>query len=222
MSEIIVEQRSDAWFEARKGKITSSEIHKIMGTKKGDDALTETAKTYLLEKVSELFGGTPHVSHPNGSKPAALEWGTELEDTAIDFYTTKTGILVEKASFIQASEHYGGSPDGLILPEGIIEVKCPFNSANHFKHGLIKNDADFKKVAPIYYYQCLSNIVCANADWCDFISYDPRVEPEYQMFVFRLHKNEEEVQNIHHRLEIAIKYMHELADKIRESIVAAN
>lgn len=222
MSDLIIEQRSDEWFEIRKGKITSSEIHKIMGTKKGDDALTEMAKTYLLEKVSELFGGSPHMSHPNGMKPLALEWGTELESTAIEFYTTKTGIVVDKASFIPFSERYGGSPDGLVNPKGVIEVKCPYSSANHFKHGMIKTDADFKKIVPAYYYQCVSNMICAEADWCDFISYDPRVHDQYQMFVYRLHRNDEEVQNVHHRLEVATKYMQELAEKIRDSIVSAS
>ena len=39
----------------RKGKITSSEIHKIMGGK--GESLSETAKTYLLEKACEFYGG---------------------------------------------------------------------------------------------------------------------------------------------------------------------
>ena len=71
---MIIEQRSAEWFEMRKGRITSSEIYKIMG--KGD--LTETAKTYLLEKVCELYGG---VTEP--AVGAALTWGTELEPVAI-------------------------------------------------------------------------------------------------------------------------------------------
>lgn len=221
MSDLLVEQRSDAWFELRKGKITSSEIHKIMGSKKGDEALTETAKTYLLEKVAELFGGAPHLSHPDGSKPKALEWGIELEDTAVAFYSDKKGILVEKASFIPFSEYYGGSPDGLVPTTGVIEVKCPFNSANHFKHGMIQDDADFKKIAPNYYWQCISNMVCAKAEWCDFISFDPRVNDDYQLFVYRLNWNQEEVDYLHKRLEVAVKYMDELKEKIQNTRVTA-
>ncbi len=67
-NELIVEQRSTEWFHMRLGKITSSEISKIMGQ---EGKLSETAKTYLLEKVAELLGGA---SQPQGlSKPAALE-----------------------------------------------------------------------------------------------------------------------------------------------------
>ena len=30
---MLIEQRSEEWFQLRRGKITSSEIHKIMGEK---------------------------------------------------------------------------------------------------------------------------------------------------------------------------------------------
>lgn len=202
---MIIEQRSAEWFEMRKGRITSSEIYKIMG--KGD--LSETAKTYILEKVCELYGG---VTEP--ATGAALTWGTELEPVAIEHYEKLTNIKVEKASFIPVGEYYGGSPDGLLLPEGIIEVKCPFKSANHFKHGMINTPEKFKKIAPNYYYQCISNMVCANAKWCDFISYDPRVKEDYRMFIFRLELTEEEKAAVTERVLVAFEHMKGLVKEI--------
>lgn len=202
---MLVEQRSPEWFEIRKGKITSSEIYKIMGK----EDFSETAKTYLLEKVCEHFDGY--------SEPAtgqALDWGTELEPVAIQHYEEVTGVKVDKASFIPAGDFYGGSPDGLIAPEGIIEVKCPFKSANHFKHGLIDTPAKFKKVVPNYYYQCISNMICAGAKWCDFISFDPRVKEGYHMFVFRLHLDQEEADKMKERVEVAVQYMKDLKAEI--------
>jgi hypothetical protein len=211
---MLIEQRSDAWFELRKGKMTSSEIYKIMGGEKTKDGLSETAKTYLLERVSEKLGGAPALSHPVGSRPAALEWGYELEELACNVYQEKRNMVVDKASFMIYNDYYGGSPDGLVKPDGIIEIKCPYASANHFKHGLIETDADFKKVAPSYYYQCLSNIICANAQWCDFISFDPRVQEDCGLFVYRLNRNEEEVENLKNRVDLAINYMNELKERI--------
>ena len=202
---MIIEQRSEEWFEIRKGKITSSEIFKIMG--KGD--LTETAKTYLLEKVCELYGG---VTEP--ATGAALSWGTELEPVAIEHYEKITKLKVDKASFIPVGNHYGGSPDGIVAPEGIIEVKCPFKSANHFKHGMINSAEKFKKIAPNYYYQCISNMICAEAKWCDFISYDPRVNEEYKMFIFRLELTEEEKIAVTDRIRVAFEYMKTLVKEI--------
>jgi putative phage-type endonuclease len=202
---MIIEQRSEAWFEIRKGKITSSEIYKIMG--KGD--LSETAKTYLLEKVCELYGG---VTEP--ATGAALNWGTDLEPVAIEHYEKMTGVKVEKASFIPVGDHYGGSPDGIVAPEGIIEVKCPFKSANHFKHGMINSAEKFKKIAPNYYYQCISNMICAEAKWCDFISFDPRVNEDFKMFIFRLELTEEDSIAVTERIKVAFEYMKVLVKEI--------
>lgn len=207
---MLVEQRSQEWFDMRKGKITSSEIHKIMGGK--GDSLSETAKTYLLEKAAEFYGG-----HGASATGPAVEWGMELEDTAVEAYQARTGNTVEKCSFIPISEFYGGSPDGQVLPKGAIEVKCPFNSVNHFKHGLIKSPEDFKKVAPNYYYQCISHMIALKAEWCDFISFDPRVNEDCQMFVFRLKRDEDEVNNIKARVEIAVDYMKQLKTQIEEA-----
>ena len=202
---MIIEQRSAEWFEMRKGRITSSEIYKIMG--KGD--LTETAKTYLLEKVCELYGG---VTEP--AVGAALTWGTDLEPVAIEHYEKLVKVKVDKASFIPVGDYYGGSPDGLIPKEGIIEVKCPFKSANHFKHGMINSAEKFKKIAPNYYWQCVSNMVCAEAKWCDFISYDPRVKEEYRMFIFRLELTEEDKLAVTDRVKVAFDYMKSLVVEI--------
>lgn len=207
---MLVEQRSEEWFNLRKGKITGSELHKIMGGK--DGALTQTAKTYLLEKAAEFYGG-----HSTPATGAAVEWGMELEDTAVQVYEERTGNKVEKCSFIPVDDNYGGSPDGKVGKEGAIEVKCPYNSVNHFKHGLIKTDEDFKDVASNYYYQCISHMICLDCEWCDFISYDPRVSPECTMFVYRLKRNEEEVQNIKAKVETAVAYLQELKKQIDEA-----
>lgn len=208
---MLVEQRSEEWFNVRKGKITGSELYKIMGGK--DGALTQTAKTYLLEKVAELHGG-----HGASASGQAIDWGVDLEDTAIGVYQDRTKNTVEKCSFIQVDDNYGGSPDGKVGTEGAVEVKCPFNSVNHFKHGLIKTDEDFKDVASNYYYQCISHMICLNAQWCDFISYDPRVHEDCQMFVYRLHRNEEEITAIKAKIETAVAYMEELKNQLKEVV----
>jgi len=210
-----VEQRSEEWFNLRRGKITSSEIHKIMGEGRSKtDLLSETAKTYILEKVSESFGGylAPAVG-------AALDWGTDLEDMAKQIYEVKSGNKTTKSSFITVNEHYGGSPDAIVEPDGVLEIKCPYGSTNHFKHGLIKTDADFKKTSATYYYQCISHMICTGAKWCDFVSFDPRVEEDYIMFVYRLYRNEEEIENMKERLKVAVTYMEELRARFKSPTV---
>jgi putative phage-type endonuclease len=212
---MLVEQRSQEWFDLRKGKITSSEIYKIMGDAKGKELLTETAKSYLLEKVSESLGGfsAPAVG-------AALEWGTDLEDTAREIYQAKTGNITTKCSFIAVNDFYGGSPDAIVEPEGVIEIKCPYGSANHFRYGLINSAADLKKAATGYYYQCMSHMIVTGAKWCDFISFDPRVDADYMMFVYRLERDEEEIANMRNKIDIAIEYMAEIRQKLPKYMIA--
>jgi len=202
----IVEQRSEQWFKIRRGKITSSEFYKIMGDGK-------VRETYLLEKISESLGGF--------AQPAtglAIEWGTELEELASRVYTERTGNKVDRASFISYNDYYGGSPDGLVAPDGIIEIKCPYTSVKHFKHGLIKTDADFKKAFPDYYYQCISNMICAKTQWCDFISYDPRVDDCCQMYIYRLNRDELIIEAMMEKVKTAAKDMDELKDRLQNTI----
>jgi len=48
-----MEQRTAEWHNARLGKFTASEIHKLMGVK----GLGETGKTYAFEKaIEQLYG----------------------------------------------------------------------------------------------------------------------------------------------------------------------
>ena len=213
---MLIQQKSPEWFNIRKGRITSSEVWKIMGEGKSKtESLSETAKSYLLEKVSEKLGGF--------SSPAlgqALDWGTDLEDTARDIYKAATGLDVQPCSFYTVGNHYGGSPDSIVNPDGTLEIKCPYNSVNHFKYGLITSDAEFKKASTAYYYQCISHMAVTGAKWCDFISFDPRVSTDYMMFIYRLHRDEDEIKNMLSRVDIAVGYMKELANKLPKSIIS--
>lgn len=207
---MLIEQRSREWLDMRKGKITSSEIYKIMGEGKGKEkALSDTGKTYLLQKISERMGGfTPPATGE------ALEWGTDLEETARKIYEASTGLVVEPCSFISVNEYYGGSPDSIVNPDGVLEIKCPYNTVNHLKYALITTDAEFKKANPNYYYQCISHMNVTGAKWCDFVTFDPRVDAEYIMFTYRLHRNEDEINLMNEKIEVAVEYMKELVNKI--------
>lgn len=210
----LIEQRSPAWYSIRKGRLTSSEIYKIMGEGKSKtESFSETAKTYLLEKVSERLGG-----FKESAVSPSLDWGTDLEETARKIYQASTGNVTTICSFISVSDHYGGSPDSIVDPDGTVEIKCPYNSVNHFKYGLIKTPQDFKKTSPAYYYQCISHMNVTGAKWCDFVSFDPRVNAEYMMFIYRLERDEDEIMNMNERIKVATDYMVEITDKLTKPV----
>lgn len=214
--ELIIEQRSEEWFDLRKGKITSSEISKILGEGKAKgDLLGATAKSYLMSRVSEKLGG-----FTERTENKATKWGTAMEPEAIKMFENKFNVEVEEAPFIEFMKHYGGSPDGLIGYNGLIEVKSPYNSTNHFSYLLIKSVEDFKRIKPEYYWQCVSNIIVTGRAYCTFITFDPRVEQGYQLGTFIVQRSEvqEDINHLLERVRIAGEYMDELENRIRSSV----
>ncbi|KKM83876.1 hypothetical protein LCGC14_1304840, partial [marine sediment metagenome] len=137
----------------------------------------------------------------------ALDWGTDHEAEAIEFYENTTGLRIIEAPFIPMKgyeDYAGGSPDGFIEGEnGIIEAKCPFISANHIAALIEKNIP--KKVYAKYYTQIQFNMMVTETDHCDFISYDPRmIKDEHKIFVQRIPRDVEYIAKIRSRLTAAI------------------
>jgi heme oxygenase len=60
-------------------------------------------------------------------------------------------------------------------------------------------------------------MVCAEVEWCDFISYDPRVKEDYRMFIFRLELDPEEATAVQERVKVAFEYMKGLVAEIEEA-----
>ena len=193
-------QRTDTWRAERLGKFTSSEIYRLMTEpqKKEDKEngeLSPGAKTYVLEKIVEEIGGFI----PEGESNATI-YGKEHENQAKYWYSFKTGYELVETGFILKYDGYGGSPDAIVLDRdlgvtGALEVKCPYNSVNHLKHCLISCFEEFKKSHPDYYWQCLSHIETTNSVFCDFVSFDPRINHEIGLFMWRFEANNTYIKN---------------------------
>lgn len=211
-------QRTEEWFNARKYRFTSSCVYKLLTeprSKAAKDAgeLSETAKSYILEKVVQEIGGfLPEFS----SK--ATDWGTEQEENAKYWYQLKTSNRVADIQFCEFNDFYGGSPDSAVIDtricapddmdvvNGSLEIKCPYNSVNHLQHCLISCADYFKSKHPEYYWQCLSHMITLNVDWCDFVSFDPRIDHPIGLFIFRLHKSDEDAELLLSKLSAANEY----------------
>lgn len=201
------EQRSEEWFQQRLGKFTASTFGDCMGAGRSKDALfTLTGYSLIREKITELLTGDR--KEISGE---ALDWGTYYEEYAIRMYEDLTGMRIVDAPFcpIKEYENYaGGSPDGFIEGEnGIIEVKCPFNPNNHVTT-LIDGTIN-PKYWTKYYTQIQFNLFATEADFCDFISYDPRMlEDDLKIKIIRIDRDEEYITKIKERLDLAISELH--------------
>jgi hypothetical protein len=109
-----------------------------------------------------------------------MERGLELEVTARAMYSLERGVEVEEVGFIEYSEFVGGSPDGFVGDDGIIEIKSHSDTI-HFRF-LIERKIDSKYMA-----QCQMLMLISGRKWVDHIAYNPnfkqsliitRIEPD--------------------------------------------
>jgi hypothetical protein len=93
---------------------------------------------------------------------------------------------VEQVGFVVHSKinRAGASPDGLIGDDGLIEIKCP-NSSTHIEYILGYTEAPSE-----YQPQMLWQMACTERQWCDFVSFDPRMPEHLQLFVVRFHRDD--------------------------------
>ena len=169
------DQRSDDWYAARCGKATASRFRDAMATlKNGQPA--QVAKDYLTELVVERLTGQPVQKFTN----AAMQWGTEQEAAARAAYEARTGIEVEETGFVAHDVLMAGcSPDGLVDWDGLIEIKCPWNTGVHIETLLNGMPADHMP-------QVQGQMWITGRQWCDFVSYDPRMPVPLQLHIQRI------------------------------------
>ena len=169
-------QRSPEWFAARAGRLTGSRAGDMLATiKSGEAAARRDLRTQLV--VERLTGHPQEDSFIN----AAMQWGIDHEADAFAAYEAHSGNLVRRTGFLLHTEHLiGCSLDGDVEDfTGIVEIKCP-KSATHY--GYLKAGA----VPASHRPQILHNLWVTGAQWCDFISYDPRFPEGRQLFVVRV------------------------------------
>jgi len=195
-----MDQRSPEWFAARCGKVTASRMADVVAkTAKGYGA---SRANYMAELVVERLTGKP----TEGFSNAAMQWGTDQEPFARDAYSAKTGELVTEVGFVNHPriENAGASPDG-IVGTGLVEIKCP-NTASHIEY-LMSKEPPQK-----YYYQMQWQMACAMAEFCDWVSYDPRMPQELQLLIVRIYRDEDCIKMLEAEVET---FLEELDAKVK-------
>jgi putative phage-type endonuclease len=197
-----MEQRSEEWFAARCGKVTASRVADIVAkTKTGYSASREN---YLAQLVCERMTGKPAESYSN----TAMQWGTDQEPFARAAYEAAKDVLVQEVGFVvhPTIEGAGASPDGLVGDFGLVEIKCP-NTATHIQTLLDQ------KVPEKYNIQMQLQMACTGRQWCDFASFDPRMEEGLQLFIKRVEYHPLYVAELEKEV---INFLMDVEDKIRK------
>jgi len=180
-----MEQRSSEWFSARLGKVTASRVADIVSkTKSG---YSTSRANYMAELIVERLTGKAADHY----QTAAMAWGTNTEPMALSSYEEHTGGLVEEVGFVPhpSIAMSGASPDGLVKDDGLVEIKCP-NTATHIET-VLGQEAPAK-----YLPQMQWQMACTGRDFCDFVSFDPRLPDDMQLFIRTVRRDVEMIKNL--------------------------
>lgn len=197
MITVTEDQRTEEWLQARAGKVTASRFKDVISRNKPTEAQRKAGQPgnpsadrtkYLWQIVTERLTGQP-VQMPDA---APLRWGRENEDAARTAYLfTSSARLTETGFVAHPVIQCGASPDGLLSDEsdpdgmfGLIEIKCPWSSQVHLETWLNGMPEDHQA-------QIQGQMWLTGREWCDFVSFDPRMPADLQLYVQRVKGNPE-------------------------------
>lgn len=195
-----MDQGTDDWFAARLGKVTASRIADVVAkTKTGVSA---SRGNYMAQLIVERMTGKPTESYSN----TAMQWGTSTEPLARAAYEITTDLMVDEVGFVEHESlpMCGASPDGLVGDNGLIEIKCP-NTATHIET-LINGTIDNR-----YMLQMQWQMACTDREWCDFVSFDPRMPEALQLKIIRVNMNEMLIVELENQVE---QFLNEVQEKV--------
>jgi putative phage-type endonuclease len=113
----LMKQRTEEWFEARKTRLTASDLYDAI---KGGNVSIKLAK-----KKANIV-----VDNINYNAIPALKWGTMFEPMAMRCYSQKmNNINIHDFGLIcdVDNKHFGASPDGINDLGIMLEIKCPYS-----------------------------------------------------------------------------------------------
>ena len=179
-----IKQRTIEWLEARKNRLTASDIY---------DAIKDnyTSLTLAKKKANVIIDNIDY----NAIK--ALKWGTMFESMAERCYSKKYnnininefGLLCDKYN-----EHFGASPDGISDIGVMIEIKCPYS--RKIVDGYIP---------PKYKMQIQGQLAVCELDECDYIECEFKTYSE-EDFKENIIENSDDIFGIIAEFNISANY----------------
>lgn len=201
MKIIDAPQGSDEWLQARLGIATASCFAKVLATVKAGEA--SDRRNYRAKLVVERLTGKPVETFTN----SAMQQGTEREPLARVAYETHTGTFVEETGLLLHDDiEAGASPDGLIGPDGGLEIKCP-QLATHLEY--LRTPTEPSAYRP----QIQGCMWISGRKWWDFVSWNPDFPENLQLVVRRVERDEKYIAGLALAIELFMS-------EVREEVLA--
>lgn len=199
-----LEQRSEAWRDARCGSVTASRVADLVKMNQNGKFSAKRA-TYFNELVAERI-----TKHPQDWKEIrSLTERAELEPDARACYTFYMGLEVDVVGYVKhpVIENAGASPDGTVGQDGMVEIKA-LDAANHVR--LISGD---DSVMFDYLPQVHFGMACTGRKWCDFVAFNPTMPEDMKLYVRRIPRDKDCIT----QLETAVKqFLTEVDSRVKE------
>ena len=169
MKIIECEQNSPEWYAARLGKITASNMEKIITPTGQQSKQTEKYITQLIAEIitgesAEKFKGNQYTDR-----------GHELEQEAADYYAMVKRVDLQQIGFcLTDDEMIGASPDRLVGDDGMLEIKIciPSIMIEYYE----KKDTE-AALEQDHKPQTQTGLYVVGRKWIDTILYCPGMKP---------------------------------------------
>lgn len=201
-------QRSDEWFEMRKGRFTASDIVRLLG-KDGLKMTSQSIESFAFEKAVEILYG---IDEEESFISFDMQRGIDQEPLAFQKFKDIKElefIDVQECSFFPYGEHAGASPDGLVGKNAVLEIKNP-RRVKFFKQIVDSvDDIDSKYIA-----QMQMQMLCTNSEKCYFFNYLIDNGKEYWHEIL-INRDEAMIDLIKKRIEIATDLKLDFIEKLK-------
>lgn len=153
-----MKQRSEEWYEARRGRITASAFKIAM--MKPD---TKGRRVYVQSLVLDLMG----VPAFDVDTPWWFQHGIDNEPKACALYELYNQVDVEHVGIVDHPDFHfvSASPDGLVGDDGGIEIKS-HQSLTQYNRVRIT-----EQMLPVYKAQVQGNMWVTSRHWWDYVAY---------------------------------------------------
>jgi putative phage-type endonuclease len=204
------EQNTPEWLNIRCGRVTASRMADVVAKRKSG-SIVEMAcrRDYRMELLCERLTGRTedHYVSPE------MDWGRENEKLARSAYEVVNEVMTDQIGFVlhPNMDFSGASPDSLVGEDGMLEIKCP-KTFTHLQWG-------WAGVVPEEHQaQMMWGMACAEREWADFLSYDPRLPKGLRIFCCRLHRDEKRIAEMEFEAMIFNAEIDAMITKLRAPI----
>lgn len=183
MSELLIvncEQNSPEWFEARRGIPTASEFATVLAKgRSGGESVTR--RKYMLTLAGQILTGE---LAPSWEGNEHTRRGHAMEDEARKLYAFRHDVDPQRVGFMRRGRA-GASPDSTVDLDGLAEIK---SKLPHLQIEVLEQN----RLPPEHVAQVQGQLWVSGRDWCDFISYWPKLP----LFCIRVERDETYIKTL--------------------------